>query len=1184
MKRKIKYGLAGLALGLSCLFGAPAFAADYTGDCAGLAGNFDGNGNVDITDGSCTITSLSATGHINITASGAVSIGTLSAGTSSSITGLSINATGGISTNGGSLALVSTNGLITTTALTSAFGGITITSAGSTGSITSTTITANGGPLNVNSSNKVTFTGQIQTDFDYIDIRAAQDIAVTKVYSGWKLKIVSTNGKIVANAGSATVDALKAVNYGPMEVTAKKTLAITGVASSINADITLMADGNITARKISSGNSLSITSNTGLVTVNGGSKTNVALKADNFGNVQVKAKTALTITGTTTATKYNVELQADNDVKANAVNAGASMKIVSITGKIDITADDLKANTFDGGGNMLLVANKTIATKSLFTKGSAKTGGIEIQANKGTAPVPFIIGGTGNANGVNGNIDTTSANGGGTDPNFITGGIFITNGQSGSTGDITITSATNIKVKSTASRSGLIYLNAQDGTLSIPGGNALNTDAGTGGAGEIQLVAKTITVGADSTISASQTTGTTNHGIMIAAETINYSGSSGLALSANGNGVSGSSLAHIAIYPKGSLTITSSSNSSGTDYPYQYLFWSTSVTPKDAPLNIVGGSNSPIKVSANGTDTRIDIRGNGTTFTGAAVTIEAKGKGVNHVVNITDTGSADNKGLTFGGLGAVLVDASGDNAGGTGAAGGDISITSDILTFNGSNHSLKATGPDTGNGDGGSIYLATSQSLVLNSASKMTLNADAASTGNGNAIVGDPAVYGRKAIQFYPGQITADFGNAANQYSLSAKGGGTGGNGGTIMISMASSHLKSMTPSTASAIDASAQSNNGDGGEVFFYNYISLIDDDATVNVIGKGTGKGGKFTAFYYEVPNSFEFRTPSTMFKVNGGDGLNVSGFDGSITLANIPCRQWKIGTGTGNASWPKTYWKCANPDTVTSDVYTAPADFANGLNVTLKGQLGANNNELYVFLNQANFTAYLNLPITGSTVPAATRFYPNEADIIPENVLTSIFKPTPTKEQLNELAAHEFGHNLDKNASEQSLNGNYTISRYRDFATLDYVVMGSSENDPANVPRDACVGATAPFKDAIDESDGTQICQSGVLASKFKPGGIPMKNRKIAEIASPRLNPRDSKEFYAQSFAISVYAKNLTVAQMLSTTADVVIGKNGYFACTTAWANNRATGSIADPSGLSTGCTTQVPVWYEDLLLTP
>ena len=155
MKRTIRYGLAGLGLALSCLLAAPAFAANFTGNCADAQdpAQFDGNGNADITDGSCTITSLSATGHINIAASGAVSIGTLSAGTSSSITGQSINATGGISTNGGSLALVSTNGLITTTALTSAFGGITITSAGSTGSITSTTITANGGPLNVNSSN-----------------------------------------------------------------------------------------------------------------------------------------------------------------------------------------------------------------------------------------------------------------------------------------------------------------------------------------------------------------------------------------------------------------------------------------------------------------------------------------------------------------------------------------------------------------------------------------------------------------------------------------------------------------------------------------------------------------------------------------------------------------------------------------------------------------------------------------------------------------------------------------------------------------------------------------------------------------------------------------------------------------------------------------------------------------------
>lgn len=147
----------------------------------------------------------------------------------------------------------------------------------------------------------------------------------------------------------------------------------------------------------------------------------------------------------------------------------------------------------------------------------------------------------------------------------------MTNGQSGSNGSITITAETDIKVRSTASRSGLIILNAQDGTITLPGGNALNTNGGTGGAGEVRLVAKTITFGNNATVSASQTTGATNHGIMIAAETINFSGGSGLVLNADGDGFDVYSLATYP--PKGSMTLTSTSNSSGTDYPYQFLYW-----------------------------------------------------------------------------------------------------------------------------------------------------------------------------------------------------------------------------------------------------------------------------------------------------------------------------------------------------------------------------------------------------------------------------------------------------------------------------------------------------------------------------------------------------------------------------------------------------------------------------------
>lgn len=963
MKRKIRYGLAGLGLAFACLFGtAPAFAANFTGNCADAQdpAQFDGNGNADITDSSCTISSLSATGHINITASGAVSIGTLSAGTSSSITGQSINATGGISTNGGSLTLVSSNGLITTTALTSAYGGISITSAGSAGSITSTDVTSNGGPLTVISSNKVTFTGQVQTDFDYIDITAAQDIAVTKVYSGWKLKMVSTNGKIVANAGSTTADALKATNYGPMEVTAKKTLAITGVASSVNADITLMADGNITAKKISSGNSLIITSNTGLVTINGGSKTNVALKADNFGSIQVKAKTALTITGTTTATKYNVELQADNDVKANAVNAGASMKIVSITGKIDITTSDLKANTFDGGGNMLLVANKTIATKSLFTKGSAKTGGIEIQANKGTAPVPFIIGGTGNANGVNGNIDTTSANGGGTDPNFITGGIFITNGQSGSTGDITITSATNIKVKSTASRSGLIYLNAQDGTLSIPGGNALNTDAGTGGAGEIQLLAKTITVGADSTISASQTTGATNHGIRIAAETINYSGGSGLIIDANGDGVGGFSLAHVSIYPKGSLTLTSTSNSSGTDYPYQYLLWSTTVTPQATALNITGSGNSPLFISASGKDTAVDIRSKSTKFTGGDVTIEAKGK-TNHSVSLYDVGTGG--GLSFSGSGAVTIDVSASEV--AGAEGGSVTVGTDQLTYDGSsvlcfavcaNHAIKANGSTTGTGKGGNIYVYSAHPAILDPAKKLAIFADAAASGD--AIFVPTGGTGTKAIEFYPGGVVP-FGTDPGQVSLSALGGSTGGGGGSIVISVQGAELK-----TADAINASARGGDGRGGNIYFFGPITKVESTATVKAVGKGSGKGGHFEAYYnpsVTPPSAPPPMDVNRVVTVDGGDSLlTVAENDfGRIRINSTTCQQ----RTTGLAPWPKTYWNCQHLDTSTLNDKRLYGG-ANKLHSNMKSALATAKIQIYIMRDALAFEDYHGAYVVGGT----------------------------------------------------------------------------------------------------------------------------------------------------------------------------------------------------------------------------
>lgn len=60
-----------------------------------------------------------------------------------------------------------------------------------------------------------------------------------------------------------------------------------------------------------------------------------------------------------------------------------------------------------------------------------------------------------------------------------------------------------------------------------------------------------------------------------------------------------------------------------------------------------------------------------------------------------------------------------------------------------------------------------------------------------------------------------------------------------------------------------------------------------------------------------------------------------------------------------------------------------------------------------------------------------------------------------------------------------------------------------------------------------------------------------------------------------------KKFAVSQMGLPTADVVTGKNCYFACMIAWAANRSTGSLLDPTGLPASYTTLVPIWHQTTL---
>lgn len=1149
-------------------FATPANATPYT-SCASVPPTVSGD--ADITDTACVFANdVSASGHISVTAT-SINATNLTASNGA----LTLTSSGGpISTAalesvGGATTVTSSGGLISTTTITSVYGAIYVTSSG--GDITTTDVSASGGPLNLQSSDKLTVNGTVQTDWDYIDINADSDIDVDQVFSGWKLTMVSTNGKIIADAGSSTADALKAKNYGAMIVKAKTTLDITGVVSSINGDITLESDDDLTTKKVDSGNNLKMTSNNGKITSDGGSTTNDVLIADNYGNVQVKAKTSLTLTGKTTAKKWNVELQANDDVTANEVNAGASMKIVSINGKIDIKDNDLKANTNDGFGNMLLVAKKTIATKNLQTKGTAKTGGIEIQANKGTTPVPFIIGGTGNDNGVNGTIDTTSTYGGGTDPTFIAGGIYVTNGSSGSTGDITINRADAMKVKASASRSGSIVLNAQNGTIAIPSGTALDVSGDTGGAGQVKLAAKTITFATDSIISASQPSGATYHGIFIAAETINFSGDTGLTLNANGDGA-GMYAATVSIYPKGSLILSSTSNGSGTEYPYEYLGWYFSVTPQTTTLTFNGPSNSPLSISTNGSDTRINIVGNGTTLYGGDVTLEAKGK-TNHSINLYDSLSSDSQGLSFNVTGDVTLDVSGDNGAGSGASGGDIYIGTDILNLNGHDYLLNAAGPSAGNGDGGTIYISSRIAATLSSGTKFSAIADAATSGTGDA----------QTIQFYTNSEDALFGDEPGQFYLSANGGANGGDGGTVTIAVSHVLLKEATSHDYS-IGASALAADGKAGEILSYGTITAVDTNAKVRAKGHGSGDGGKFTSWYYIPTINFNV---IKHIEVDGGSSIDPSDFDGSMTINGVTCQQWKLHS---EDLFTDTYWNCANPASPqASDEIPVEAARALIANSTTTAALTSSTVRIFVHTNYATHNAFFN-DVATAQEPGYTFREPNTAGVpvivsVQKNCTDCLGHTGPyafTDKEFKELTMHEVGHAIDYTAGTviESVGTVYREYQLQDLLNLDYIAVGATQ--ATSTPRPPCsLAGTAPFDGVQANLSPSSAPVSMCVGGAFNTAqlGTPPAGELNSSILQNYSRRIDRRELYAQTFAFVTVADP---TNYVDPAADGVFAKTSggsptWFSCTLARANQNATGT----GTIGAGCSTPVPAWYAALI---
>ena len=858
------------------------------------------------------------------------------------------------------------------------------------------------------------------------------------------------------------------------------------VPSSVSGDVDITESGSCTiSHALTASGHIHITA--------GSSITAQDLSAQS--EVDLNASTDITITGAVNANFSYVRMQGNN---------------VGVTGTVSTT-------TF---GNILLLAQANLKTGSIT---SAPGYNIDLKANLAGANTLFTIGGTGLTNGVNGTVTAQPL---GNEPGFASTVLYITNGTAASTGGIKLSSASALVVTPPAgSRAGYIYLNAQSGVLSMPTGT-LSANGGTSdGAGLIGLAAKTISFAANAGVSANQSSGVagTLHGVFLAAQTITYSGTGGLTISANGDGADTFNIGYVQSFPKGSITI------SDTLDPLNLVINGTIV---NATGNITyqGSGTAPLTQTANGSHSLVNFSGSVISFTGGKVTLQAQGA-TDHKIQFQKQASDGSNSLNFGGTGAVSL-----NVDGVAGTGGDIKLFLDQAAWNAPSFTLSANGPTASSGNGGTVTVSAGL-LTLSPTSKVTITANASSFGTGDAIFGDPNdPNAPKAIVFYPGNTTIDIGTASGvgQYSFAAKGGKSGGRGGSVYISAGGVNLK-----TATAINASALAGNSDGGEIFINNVIQAVDPAATVSAIGKGTGMGGKFNAFHN--PSASSTFDVNKIIKVDGGASITTSTFDGSITLNTIPCQQFK----TGYANFPKSYWNCVN--TTPGAAEKEPALFIHNQLPNIQSILNGKT-QLYVFSDLQSFEFFFSEAAPTDFNAVTFRSGNGGTGTIYSSLFENDSAGNPyTLTILDSHTAHEIGHAVDDvlgGTTEQSANGTtYDLAwAKRDFFYLDFLDLAGTQ------PRDPCVtsgSTTAPFAGLAF------ICTSNGLAQAY----VGLSNSKIIqrpEVAQ-YINSRGSdlawSELYANTFALPAFDLSLPLASRSYPTSDAIVA-NGYFSCTLAW----------------------------------
>lgn len=642
---------------------------------------------------------------------------------------------------------------------------------------------------------------------------------------------------------------------------------------------------------------------------------------------------------------------------------------VEATGYIRIQANSINADKLKStGGAVLLISQGSLET------GEVEAGpdrNVDLYANQGGGNSLLKIGTTGSGAVEKITVHPTT--------NVWNAGtvISVTNGTTSSTGGIQVVDGTKISNAATGSaRAGWVYLNAQDGTLTMTSLLLEGSSSVFGGA--IALMANTINFANDSTLSVQSTSPYySNHGINIAATTVNFGGTTdGLRLNGNGNG------GYVQLLAKGAVTVSSSLD------PAALVITGSTSTTVSAPTSYVGGS-SPLTVTADGSSAVVQVSAKPISFAAGAITLQSKGPSY-HYVWISNPGTLDGSttGLTFSGsTGGVNIDASGD-----GGKGGSVSIVADKASITKPTFSVKADGHVGTNSDGGTIYVDLKQ-VTLGGSTVPTVSANGGGTGKA-----DPY-----AIVFYPGNTNITVGTGTGKYSFTANGGSAGGDGGGIVVQP---YPGSVTLE-ASGISAKGQNGDGKGGTVSVYGTIYFSGSGTAIDVTGHGAGTGGQVQMSW----NSTAIGTfnVNDSIKVDGGNSLlsaDENNF-GRISMNGVTCQQ----RTTGISTWPKAYWNCVDVDTSSANDKKMP-NAAKKLHSTMKSALGTEQVHIYVMNDILAYNAFFRVAGPSSTEGIAGYSYTDLK-------VSAAFKwelygtgNKNTSSYYSGTIIHELAHQLDEN----------------------------------------------------------------------------------------------------------------------------------------------------------------------------